>query len=98
MGVLVAILAIALGFDLITKEKESKSLKQLLLHPIYLDEVINGKALGSTAALLLPLGAVLAVALAALLIVGSTLDLAEFSLILVFGVVTALMISDFPVS
>ena len=92
MSVLGAILGIALGFDLITKEKESKSLKQLLSHPIYRDEVINGKALGSAAALLLPLGAVLAVAFAALLIFGIVPDLTEFSLILVFGAVTALMI------
>ncbi|MDD4484349.1 MAG: ABC transporter permease subunit, partial [Methanoregula sp.] len=39
-----AILGIAMGFDLITKEKESKSLKILLSHPVYRDEVINGKA------------------------------------------------------
>lgn len=90
--VLGAILGIALGFDLITKEKESKSLKLLLSHPIYRDEVINGKALGSAAALLLPLGAVLAVALALLLVIGIVPDLTEFMLILAFGGVTALMI------
>ncbi|GLI45754.1 ABC transporter permease subunit [Methanoculleus bourgensis] len=92
MSILGAILGIALGFNLITKEKESKSLKLLLSHPIYRDEVINGKALGSAAALLLPLGAVLAVALALLLIVGIVPDLREFGLILAFGLATALMI------
>jgi len=90
--VLGAILGIALGFDLITKEKESKSLKLLLSHPIYRDEVINGKALGSAAALLLPLGAVLAIALALLLVIGVVPDPMEFVLILAFGAVTALMI------
>lgn len=92
MSILGAILGIALGFNLITKEKESKSLKLLLSHPIYRDEVINGKALGSAAALLLPLGAVLAVALALLLIVGIVPDLREFGLILAFGLATPLMI------
>ena len=92
MSILGAILGIALGFNLITKEKESKSLKLLLSHPIFRDEVINGKALGSAAALLLPLGAVLAVALALLLIVGIVPDLREFGLILAFGLATALMI------
>lgn len=92
MIILGAILGIALGFDLITKEKESKSLKLLLSHPIYRDEVINGKALGSAAALLLPLGAVLAVALALLLVLGIVPDPTEFALILAFGAVTALMI------
>ncbi|MDV2481416.1 ABC transporter permease [Methanoculleus sp. Wushi-C6] len=90
--ILGAILGIALGFDLITKEKESKSLKLLLSHPIYRDEVINGKALGSAAALLLPLGAVLAIALALLLVIGIVPDLTEFVLVLAFGGVTALMI------
>lgn len=44
-------LAIATGFDLISKEKETRSLKTLLSHPVYRDEVINGKALGGVAAL-----------------------------------------------
>ncbi len=92
MSILGAILGIALGFDLVTKEKESKSLKLLLSHPIYRDEAINGKALGGSAALLLPLGAVLTVALALLLIVGIVPDPAESVLVLVFGAITALMI------
>lgn len=92
MMILGAILGIALGFDLVTKEKESRSLKMLLSHPIYRDEVINGKALGSAAALLLPLGAVLAAALALLLIFGIVPGPTEFLLILVFGAVTAIMI------
>ena len=42
-----AVLAASLGFDLITREKEEGSLKSLLTHPVYRDEVLNGKALGS---------------------------------------------------
>ncbi|NLA31079.1 MAG: ABC transporter permease subunit, partial [Methanomicrobiales archaeon] len=40
------VLAIATGADLVSKEKESRSLKTLLARPIYRDEIINGKALG----------------------------------------------------
>ena len=46
-----AVLAASLGFDLITREKEEGSLKSLLTHPVYRDEVLNGKALGSIAVL-----------------------------------------------
>ncbi|SDJ82985.1 ABC transporter permease [Methanoculleus thermophilus] len=45
------VLAIATGFDLISKEKETRTLKTLLAHPIFRDEIINGKALGGAAAL-----------------------------------------------
>ncbi|MFY9545131.1 MAG: ABC transporter permease subunit, partial [Candidatus Methanoculleus thermohydrogenotrophicum] len=38
------VLAIATGADLVSKEKESRSLKTLLARPVYRDEVINGKA------------------------------------------------------
>lgn len=41
-----AILGIALGFDAITKEKEQGTLKVLLSHPVYKDQVILGKFLG----------------------------------------------------
>jgi len=44
-------LAIATGFDVVPKEKETRSLKTLLSHPVYRDEVINGKALAGVAAL-----------------------------------------------
>jgi len=61
-------LAIATGFDLISKEKESRSLKTLLAHPVYRDEVINGKALGGVAALGVALVTAFALTLAVLLV------------------------------
>lgn len=61
-------LAIATGFDLISKEKESRSLKTLLSHPVYRDEVINGKALGGFAALGVALVTAFALTLAVLLV------------------------------
>jgi len=50
-GILYAILAIAIGFNLISGEKESGSLKSLLSHPVFRDTIINGKALGGMGAL-----------------------------------------------
>ena len=44
-------LAVAIGFDLISKEKEEGSLKSLLSHPIFRDSVINGKAIAAAALL-----------------------------------------------
>ena len=87
-----AILGIAMGFDLVTKEKESKSLKILLSHPIYRDEVINGKALGGVAALFIALAIVLSLSLATLLIYGIVPDGGELVLIAVFGAVSFLFI------
>jgi len=87
-----AILGIAMGFDLVTKEKESKSLKILLSHPIYRDEVINGKALGGVAALFLALAIALSLSLATLLIYGIVPDGGELVLIAVFGAVSFLFI------
>jgi len=96
MSVLVAviggILGIAMGFDLITKEKESKSLKLLLAHPAYRDEVINGKALGGMTAIALALGVVLVASLALLLILGLVPDVSECAMIFLFSFVTFLYI------
>jgi ABC-2 type transport system permease protein len=63
-------LAIALGFDLITREKEEGSLKSLLSHPVYRDAVINGKLLGSMAVLVVAMGSVFLVSLAIMLFFG----------------------------
>ncbi|MBP2145015.1 ABC-2 type transport system permease protein [Methanofollis sp. W23] len=87
-----AVLAIAIGFDLVSKEKETKTLKTLLSHPIYRDEVINGKALGGGAAIVLAVVAALLVALAMLLIAGIVPTIDECSAILTFGVVSVLFL------
>jgi len=64
------LLAIAIGFDLISKEKESGSLKLLLARPIFRDSIINGKIIGSTAILLVALGGTFLVTVALLLFQG----------------------------
>lgn len=46
-------MGIALGFDAISKERESGSLNVLLTHPIYRDNIIAGKSLGAMITLVL---------------------------------------------
>ena len=61
------VLSVAIGFDLISREKEEGSLKSLLSHPLYRDAIINGKAIAGIA--------VLAVSLAAMFILTSAIML-----------------------
>ena len=88
MTTLGAVLAIAIGFDLVSKEKETRSLKSLLSHPVYRDEIINGKALGGIAALGFAMALALAISLAMLLLFSIVPTLEEFVAILLFGVIS----------
>ena len=90
-----AILGIAMGFDLITREKESKSLKILLSHPIYRDEVINGKAIGGIMALLMAIIITGLISLAILLIFGIIPTDEEIFPIIMFGIVAFMMIFSY---
>ena len=65
-----ALLAIAVGFDLITREKEEGSLKSLLSHPVYRDSVINGKSVGAITVLTLSMGAMFLLTIAIVLFFG----------------------------
>ncbi|BBL68425.1 ABC transporter permease [Methanoculleus chikugoensis] len=99
MGMLMAgigvVLGIAMGFDLVTREKESKSLKSLLAYPVFRDEVINGKALGGVGAIALAMGVVLAVSVAIMALFGIVPNVDEFARILVFGVASFLLVFTF---
>lgn len=64
------VLAIAIGFDLITREKEEGSLKSLLSHPVYRDAIINGKAIGAFALFAIVLAATLLITVAIMLFYG----------------------------
>ncbi len=86
------ILAIAMGFDLITREKESRSLKSLLSHPVFRDEVINGKALGGILALVFAAGIAIVISLAMLLLFSIVPTMDEFTRIIIFGTVTVLFL------
>lgn len=83
-----AILAIAMGFDLVSKEKETKSLKSLLSCPVFRDAIINGKALGGTLALVFAMVTALLISLAVLLIFSIVPSMNELAAILVFGIVS----------
>jgi ABC-2 type transport system permease protein len=63
-----AILAIVMGFDLISGERESGSLRLLLTRPTYRDSVINGKALAGLTVIVIIPGASFLVTMAVLLI------------------------------
>ena len=90
-----AILGIAMGFNLITKEKESKSLKILLSNPIYRDEVINGKAAGGIIALVVALFITLVISLGVMLVFGVVPSGDDIGYILLFGVAAFLMIFSY---
>ncbi|MBP2146698.1 ABC-2 type transport system permease protein [Methanofollis sp. W23] len=95
IGTLGAVLGCAMGFDLVTREKESKSLKLLLSHPVYRDEVINGKALGGAGAIALAMAIVLVLALAVLLVFGVVPSFEETVRVLIFGGLSFLMVFSF---
>ncbi len=90
-----AILAIAMGFDLVTREKETRSLKTLLSHPVYRDEIINGKALGGVAALGVAVGGTILLSIAILLLFSIVPNLEELGGILLYGGVTLVYLLAF---
>ena len=89
------LLAIAVGFDLVSKEKESLSLKTLLARPVYRDEIINGKALGGVALLALVVGSVLFISTALLLVFSFVPSRGELWMILTYAGVTLLFLVTF---
>ena len=64
------VLAISMGFDLISKEKEEGSLKSLLSHPVYRDSVINGKTIGAFGVLALVLASTFLITMAIVMFYG----------------------------
>jgi ABC-2 type transport system permease protein len=88
-----SIIAIALGFDLITKEKESGSIKAILSVPVYRDEIINGKALGGIIVIAIATTIVFILAFAILLLHSIVLGISELSYLFVFWLVTILFLS-----
>ncbi len=82
------ILGILMGFDLLTKEKESGTLRTLLSHPVFRDEVINGKALGALLAMALVVFLTVIVAFGVLIALGFIPNVADVVTILKFGAIT----------
>ena len=87
------LLAIAAGFDLVTREKESRSLETLLSHPVYRDEVIVGKTFGGATALAIVVGLVLALTTGLLLMLSIVPTAGEIVAILLFGAISLLFLS-----
>lgn len=64
------IVGLALGFDLVSGEKEGRTLKTILSQPLYRDELINGKAIGGIAALVIISATGFFIVIAVMLILG----------------------------
>jgi ABC-2 type transport system permease protein len=94
-GILGAILAIAIGFNLISGEKESGSLKSLLSHPVFRDTIINGKALGGMGALGFAMLVMTLLSIGILMMLGIMLTGDEFVRIFVFMGFTLLFMFSF---
>jgi len=83
-AVLGMVLGIAMGFDQMTKEKESGSLKSVLSAPVYRDALINGKTLGSLATLAVAIGITFLVTIAVMLFYGVVPGLEDLARVFLF--------------
>jgi|Deesub1362B_J571_1020462.scaffolds.fasta_scaffold00391_2 ABC-2 type transport system permease protein len=90
-----SILGLFMGFDLISREKETGSLKTLLSHPVYRDQIINGKAIGGFAALFLVVALTLTIALGTLTMRGFVPSFEDLIIIGKFGAVTVVFLFIF---
>ncbi|NJE62516.1 ABC transporter permease subunit [Thermococcus sp. 21S7] len=68
------IFALALGFDAITRERENRTLKVLMSHPVYRDQVILGKLLGGAMTLAVAVIVTFLIVLGTLMGLGITVD------------------------
>ncbi len=94
-----AILGLFMGFDLITRERETGSLKTLLSHPVFRDQIINGKALGAFMALCLVVTVTLTVALGILIMRGFVPTFDDILAVVKFGLITlAYMFTFFSIA
>ncbi|MCL0097759.1 ABC transporter permease [Dehalococcoidia bacterium] len=95
MPVLGAILAVVMGFDLISRERQDRTLKTLLSHPIYRDEIINGKAIAGLLVIILAIGMTFGISLAMLLISDIVPTIGEFVNIALFGIISVILLLSF---
>jgi len=90
-----AVLAIAMGFDLISKEKEEGSLKSLLSHPLHRDSVILGKLVGAVATFGVVMLTVTLICTGSLMIYGISPSSDEFLRIMAYMLVSLLFLISF---
>ena len=90
------VIGLALGFDLISGEREGRSIKTILSQPLYRDELINGKAIGGIMALTTISIAGFIIIFAVMLILGIVPDIDEILGIGLIWLITLLfMIASF---
>jgi ABC-2 type transport system permease protein len=93
------IVGLALGFDLVSGEKEGRTLKTILSQPIYRDELINGKAIGGIAALVIISATGFFIVIAVMLILGIVPDFEELFGIGILWILTLLfMVTAFSLA
>ncbi|WP_305064043.1 ABC transporter permease [Methanococcoides sp.] len=89
-------MGIALGFDAMSKERESGSLNVLLTHPLYRDTIIAGKTLGAMITLaLVVFVSIIAVVGTLLVTSGAELSSLMLNRFLIFAILTYLYLSIF---
>lgn len=92
----IPILGLALGFDSVVREKNSKSLNTLLTHPVFRDNIISGKIIGGLGTLTLVVFISVVASIGTLLILtGIDVGLSELNRILIFSFLTFLYLSGF---
>jgi len=74
LGFIGAIFALSLGFDAITREYEERTLKVLMGHPVFRDQVILGKFLGGAMVIGLAVAITALIGTGMLLWIGVTID------------------------
>ena len=84
IGIIGSILAIILGYNTISGEKERGNLKLLLSYPLYREDVINGKLLGKIGVLVLTLVITSILSVAVALIMGINLTGSDLVAIIAF--------------
>ncbi|USG99943.1 ABC transporter permease [Thermococcus argininiproducens] len=90
-----AIIGIALGADAINKEIEEGTAKVLMSHPIYKDQVINGKFIGNGMALFLIIMTGYIFSMAYLLLLGIPLDITSILRALIAAIFTLIYMMTF---
>lgn len=92
----IPILGLALGFDSVVREKNSKSLNTLLTHPVFRDNIISGKIIGGLGALIFVVFISVIASIGILLILtGIDVGFSEPNRILIFSLLTFLYLSGF---
>ncbi|AKB34272.1 hypothetical protein MSSIH_3582 [Methanosarcina siciliae HI350] len=95
IGIIGAIMAIILGYNTVSGEKERGNLKLLLSYPLYREDVINGKFLGKIGVLVLTLAITSILLIACALIMGVALTGSDFVAVILFMIISMLYLITF---